>query len=210
MANHDNVHGNFFKEIVIEPELWQKIMEVAREKGAYFSSKQYFEKTEHTRIGLYNKVRETLKKENPPPTQEELAENKIISSAKSRALGRKLAYEEVKLTPKEKQLIKDIADGKVDMEAASRVIASKAFEKLLKFPDSASFTNFIQSEMLKLKKQELSDRNTWAMELVNRMFNGELPPRLCPNCGHEIIKLPKVLESEVLDNVESISAPGGD
>ena len=93
----------------------------------------------------------------------------------------------------------------MDIATASRVIAAKAFEKLLKFPDSASFTNFIQSEMLNIKRQELTDKNTWAMELVNRMFAGALPPRICPHCGFELIKLP-VLTGQVIQDVESIPA----
>ncbi|MCK9370712.1 hypothetical protein M0R04_12455 [Candidatus Dojkabacteria bacterium] len=190
----------------IAPELWEKILQESREGKPFKVADKYAKEVNMNKVYLYQKIRKTLEKEegrfdggNGNENLGEEKRNNFIETAKDKANARKEAYDGIKLTTKEKKLIQDIADGKVDLESASRVIASKAFEKLLKFPDSASFTNFIQSELLKLKRQELTDKNTWAMELVNRMFNGVLPPRVCPKCGEVLVKLP-VLEGEIIED----------
>lgn len=200
---------------VVDAKLWEEIMQYAREHGAYEAAKLYAVKSGFNKVYLYSKLKRKIGNGRLDVGEENTMENvggefrpqapedKIVQTYKSRAIGRKEAYEGIELTWKEKKLIKDIAEGTVDMEQASRVIASKAFEKLLKFPDSASFTSFIQSELLKLKKQELTDKNTWAMELVNRMFNGELPPRVCPHCGTVLVKLPELV-GEVVEDAESL------
>ena len=196
-----------FPKKIIDEKLWNDCLLYAKENSAYSAACKYYEEIGMDKNYLYNKLRKQLSKLNFPSDSGNLVEGnrkglspeKIIETAKTKAVARKEAYEGIKLTPKEKKLIKDIESGTVDMESASRVIAAKAFEKLLKYPDSASFTSFIQNELLKLKRQELTDKNTWAMELVNRMFGGELPPRVCPDCGRVLVKLP-VLEGEIVED----------
>jgi hypothetical protein len=189
-----------FQAKPIDLKAWGDCMEYARTNGAKEASRKYYSLLGYSESSLYFKLRLILKKEsgNIEGENDSLKSGEETNPFLVKANAKKEAYEGIKLSAKEKQLIKDIAEGKVDLEDASRVIASKAFEKLLKFPDSASFTNFIQSELLKLKRQELTDKNTWAMELVNRMFNGVLPPRICPSCGEVLVKLP-VLEGEVIE-----------
>lgn len=190
----------------VNPEVWKKVLEESRVGKPFAVAEKYYKELGFNKVSLYYRIKKQLEKEGGGSNGEEGNENfgggkknQYAENAKDKANARKEAYEGIRLTPKEKKLIQDIADGKVDLETASRVIASKAFEKLLKFPDSASFTNFIQSELLKLKRQELTDKNTWAMELVNRMFNGVLPPRVCPKCGEVLVKLP-VLEGEIIED----------
>ena len=202
--------GMAFKAKTIDPVLWEEVLQSNEEKGSYITAEKYYEKTGLSRSGLYWKLRH-LKPSGETVGEEETEKSggdKIVEGYKARAVGRKEAYEGIKLTPKERKLIKDIAEGTVDMQKASRVIAAKAFEKLLKFPDSASFTSFIQSEMLNLKRQELTDKNTWAMELVNRMFAGALPPRVCPRCGEVLVKLPELVGK--VEDAESLSLTGED
>lgn len=190
-----------FAEKVIEHKKWEEILESAKQLGLWGASKKHYAEVGMDLRGLYSKLKKFREREG---WGEGAAGGGELQKAVSKAQARKEAYEGIKLTVKEKQLISDIAEGKVDLETASRVIASKAFEKLLKFPDSASFTSFIQAELLKLKRQELNDKNTWAMELINRMFNGELPPRVCPVCGEVLVKLPVVSGGEITMEDESV------
>jgi hypothetical protein len=214
-----------FDTKVVEPKLWESVLEYAREHGAYEASKRYAEETKFNQNYLYRKLvrlvgtgRTDIGEETEVDVSggekgtgrnRRMSPEEILANAKAKAQSRKYAYEGIELTKKEKKLIRDIADGTVDMETASRVIAAKAFEKLLKYPDSASFTSFIQSELLKLKRQELTDKNTWAMELVNRMFAGELPPRICPKCGEVLVKLPELV-GEVVEDAESLPVTRND
>lgn len=99
------------------------------------------------------------------------------------------------LTSKDAELLRRFSEGSVDFSEASRIIATNAFERILRNPSSVQVRDWLQSELIKLKKQELDDKNTWAMELVNRMFSGHLPPKNCINCGHPFIE---VVESKNL------------
>jgi len=198
-----------FAKKYIPDDIWEKVVEYSKAEGNYPAAVKYADELKLNTYYLYTKLKKLGEKGSGDVGDEMGGEksgkkkNSFSEIAKQKAVARKEAYEGITLTPKEKKLILDISEGKVDLESASRVIASKAFEKLLKYPDSASFTSFIQSELLKLKRQELTDKNTWAMELVNRMFNGELPPRVCPGCGLTLVKLP-VLEGNIIIEDESV------
>lgn len=93
------------------------------------------------------------------------------------------------LSEEEIDLLLRFKEGKVTLDEASRIVATKVFEKILKNPEDVKFIDFFRAELLKIKQQEVTDRNSWAMELVNRMFAGELPPRNCTKCGHPFIEL---------------------
>lgn len=101
-----------------------------------------------------------------------------------------------KLSEKEKQFLEDLRSGKKDLSEISRLVAVKVFEKMLKYPDDFKFYDFYQSQLLKLKQDEAKSKNTMAMELINRLFAGVLPPTHCPKCGTEIIKIETVAAIE--------------
>lgn len=108
-----------------------------------------------------------------------------------------------KLTDEEKEFLKDLREGTKGVEDIARLVAVKVFEKMLKYPDDFKFYDFYQAQMLKLKKEEQANKNTLAMELINRMFGGQLPPTHCPNCGTEVIKISQATElqeGEIIKN----------
>lgn len=93
------------------------------------------------------------------------------------------------LTSEDLILLERFKKGEVDFDEASRIIATKVFEKILSNPGSIQVRDWLQSELLKIKRQELADRNTWSMELINRIFAGQLPPKNCTECGNPFIKI---------------------
>ena len=106
-----------------------------------------------------------------------------------------------KLTAEEKEFLKELKEGTKGVDDIARLVAVKVFEKMLKYPDDFKFYDFYQAQMLKLKKEEQTNKNTVAMELINRMFGGQLPPTHCPNCGTEVIKISQSValeEGEIL------------
>lgn len=94
-----------------------------------------------------------------------------------------------KLTQEELKLLDRFKKGEVSLEEASRVVAVKVFEKMLRNPEDVRFVDFFRSELLKIKHQEVEDRNVHAMEVINRLFAGQLPPRHCPSCGYDVFKM---------------------
>lgn len=104
------------------------------------------------------------------------------------------------LTQAEQELLKRFERGDVDLEEASRVVASRVFEKILRNPDQLKYIDFFRTELLKIKEQESTNRNNWATELMNRMFSGHLPPRNCPKCGYEIVKLSENIPQQPLES----------
>jgi len=101
---------------------------------------------------------------------------------------------EVLLTSEDTELLRRFREGSVDFDEASRIIATKAFERILRNPSSVQVRDWLQSELIRIKKQEMDDKNNWAMELINRMFAGALPPKNCVNCGHPFIEETKTKE----------------
>ena len=99
------------------------------------------------------------------------------------------------LTPEDLELLERFKKGEVEFDEASRVIATIAFEKILATPGSIQVRDWLQSELVKIKRQELSEKNNWAMEMINRMFMGKLPPRNCTKCGNPFIQ--DELEEEI-------------
>ena len=88
------------------------------------------------------------------------------------------------LTQDELDFLERVGKGEVSLEETTRVVAKKAFEKILKNPNSIKVENWLQSELLKIKKSEFESQNNWRMELIDRMWLGQLPPQICPKCSH--------------------------
>lgn len=92
------------------------------------------------------------------------------------------------LTPQELELLERFEKGELGFDEMQRQLAVRAFAKILKNPDSIQIRDWLQSELLKIKQQELADRNNFATELMNRMFSGHLPPKNCIKCGNPFIQ----------------------
>lgn len=92
------------------------------------------------------------------------------------------------LNPQELELLERFEKGELGFDEMQRQLAVRAFAKILKNPDSIQIRDWLQSELLKIKQQELAERNNWATELMHRMFSGHLPPKKCVKCGHSFIQ----------------------
>lgn len=90
------------------------------------------------------------------------------------------------LTSQDLELLDRFERGELGFDEMQRQLAVRAFAKILKNPDSIHIRDWLQSELLKIKQQEIADKSSKAMELVNRMFAGCLPPEICPDCGKRL------------------------
>jgi hypothetical protein len=154
--------------------------------GMYATAQKYAEKAGMSFWGLYNNLKKKVNAgslETPKGIRSPFIHGKPERKAQ-------------KLTDEEKLFLEDLKTGKKDISEISKMVAVKVFEKMLKFPDDFKFYDFYQAQLLQLKQEEAKSKNTLAMELINRLFNGKLPPTHCPNCGTEIIKLETVAAIE--------------
>ena len=174
----------------LDQETRDKILAMAGELGAWKTSIKWADAVSMHQMSLYQRIKKDLKKagvENGKPQPKE-EKGKV----------------ENKLTKEEKMFLDRLAQGSVSLEEASRVVAKKVFEKMLKNPGDVRFDNFFKTELLKIKQQENADKQNYMQTLLNRMFSGALPPRHCPQCGYEVIK---IQEGEIV-NAESVAATG--
>ena len=109
----------------------------------------------------------------------------------------------VKLTEAQIALLDKFERGEVTFEEAGRLIARKAFERFLKYPEEkGSLSDFFRAEFIKIKQQKTTDKTNVAMEMLNRMFMGNLPTH-CAKCGHSLFPrspVTKALEGEVVND----------
>ena len=90
--------------------------------------------------------------------------------------------EEKDLTEDELKLIEGLRDGSTSFDTVQREVASRAFEKILRNPSSLKVKDWLQSELIKIKKEE-SQAKIGAMEVfLRKMFSGNLPTN-CSKCG---------------------------
>ncbi len=92
------------------------------------------------------------------------------------------------LTEEEVSFLNRLKSGDATTAEINRMVAVKVFEKILRYPDDLRFVDFFRSELLALKKQELESKNSWAEELVGRMFAGMLLPLNCSSCGYVLFR----------------------
>jgi len=157
--------------------LREEIEESVKKVGAFETATKYAKKAGMSAWGLYHNLNKKVK-------SGEIVTNRVVQPYNAKPV--KKAQ---KLSDTEKQFLEDLKTGKKDISEISRMVAVKVFEKMLKYPDDFKFYDFYQAQLLQLKQEEAKSKNTLAMELINRLFNGKLPPTHCPNCGFEIIKM---------------------
>lgn len=180
--------------ITLPIALREEIEKSVPEIGIAATAKKYHVQAKMKYWGLYNHLKHKVDKGiiQVTPAGNEKIPRRVVAGRKPQ-----------KLSEEEKIFLEDLKSGKKDISEISKLVAVKVFEKMLKFPDDFKFYDFYQAQILQLKQEEAKSKNTLAMELINRLFNGSLPPTHCPACGHEIIKLETIHaieEGEVVEN----------
>lgn len=163
----------------LKEETKNKIYDSVKEIGMYATAQKYYKEVGMSFYGLYNNLKKKART-GKIATPQGIA--KTFDNSKKEKKPQKLSQEE-------KDFLADLRSGKKDISEISRLVAVKVFEKMLKYPDDFKFYDFYQAQLLQLKKEEQDNKNTIAMELINRLFNGQLPPTHCPKCGAEIFKM---------------------
>lgn len=165
--------------------------------GEYKAAEKYFEEAGMSQKGLYLRLKKQFRKKEPNGESEKKDEGSNYTKPGGKKPWRFMEAEPEKLSKSEKDLLKRLGEGTVTIDEASKVIAVKVFEKMLKYPFLLSYTDFIKTELLKVKKEETAIKESWAKGLLVHLLRGKLPPTHCPKCGHNISK-DYILEGEIL------------
>lgn len=87
------------------------------------------------------------------------------------------------LSPQEVSFLRRLQSGEVDLEEASREVAVRVFENILRNPHDVRFIDFFRAEELRIRQKENQIKNQWSKEIIARLFANKLPPPYCPHCG---------------------------
>ena len=101
---------------------------------------------------------------------------------------------EGELSDEELKLLERFRNGDMGFNEMQKEVAIRVFEKILKNPESIKVKDWLQSELVKIKKEE-SQAKIGALEtFVRKLFSGNLPTH-CTKCGSALF-----LEGEVIQN----------
>lgn len=107
------------------------------------------------------------------------------------------------LTDEEKEFLRKFQNGEISFEQAQHQLAYRVLEKILRNPDLLKVADWLKSEVIKIKREELSMKKEYMERSWGMLFGGFLIPKLCPKCGHDL--QPKVampLENKELKVLE--------
>lgn len=180
------------------PSEQREIIELeAKENGAFATAEKWHDIIGMSFEGLYKRLKKLVgTKKNLLETQE----TPEPLTRQEKKFEKQVEKTERKLTKEEKIFLKKLATGEASLEDASKFVAVRTFEKMLRNPDDFKFIDFFRTELLKIKRDEVGIKETWAKEIIGRMFAGQLPPSNCPHCGKSVIpdkKLIPILEGEL-------------
>ena len=165
----------------LDEETKAQIIAMANEIGAWKTAEKWAESVGMSVAGLYKSLKGKV-----TPKAGSQVNRPVVEKPKER-----------RLTEDEKRFLKQLKTGEASLDEASRFVAVRTFEQMLKNPDQFRFIDFFRTELLKIKRDEVGIKETWAKELIGRMFAGKLPPPNCPNCGHPFMES-KIEEGEVI------------
>lgn len=176
----------------LDKGIQDEIMLHARIKGASYAAKQYAAVAGMKEKSLYILLSRKLKNEKPIVQEPKVVPEKTDGR-------RKVREPERELTAEEEALLDKLEKGEVGLTEMSRLVARQVFTKMLKNPNDFKFIDFFRTELLRQKDEENKIKDKWAGELINRMFAGKLPPRICPNCGADLVPDSPLLTGTIID-----------
>ena len=103
------------------------------------------------------------------------------------------------LTEEDLILLERFKDKKLGFDEMHRELAIRAFKKILQNPKEVKVRDWLQSELISIKKDEMSKQSDAMKAFVDGLFSGFIPPENCPNCGTQI-----VFRKEVDVNADSL------
>jgi len=88
-----------------------------------------------------------------------------------------------KLTDDEVIFLEKFKNGEVDFEEAQRQFAYRVLKKIMTHPELLKASDWLRSEVVKIKREELSVKKENLERAWQALFSGFMPPTKCPHCG---------------------------
>lgn len=183
--------GRKYKFDILEPEKQEEILEKAEKTSTLAASKEYFEEVNMPQGSLKMLLDRRLNK------KKKLENYKLKIDKKRRDI-----RTDGELTLEETELLRRFKEGKVGYDEVQRELAYRVFEKMLTNPDSIKIRDWLQSELIKLKKDETTRQKDALEKFIISLFGGFIPSIKCPHC-HMSTVIPVSQIGEVLDGTES-------
>ncbi len=99
---------------------------------------------------------------------------------------KKLTLGDQDLNTEELEFLEKFRSGELDFEEAQRMLAYKVFTRILQDPTQLKAADWLRSELVKIKREEMSMKKeemerAWAM-----IFGGFMIPDACPRCQFKL------------------------
>lgn len=99
---------------------------------------------------------------------------------------KKLTLADQDLNSEELEFLEKFRSGELDFEEAQRMLAYKVFTRILQDPTQLKAADWLRSELVKIKREEMSMKKedmerSWAM-----IFGGFMIPDKCPRCQYNL------------------------
>lgn len=99
---------------------------------------------------------------------------------------KKILKTDEELNQEELEFLEKFRTGELDFEEAQRMLAYKVFTRILQDPAQLRAADWLRSELVKIKREEMSMKKeemerSWAM-----IFGGFMIPDKCPRCQHNL------------------------
>jgi hypothetical protein len=92
-----------------------------------------------------------------------------------------------KLSPDDIKLLEDFRSGVIGFDVIQKEVALRAFAKVLADPSAVSVADWLKSELVKIKKDELTLKQDQMEKSFNKLFGGFFTP-VCPHCGKPLFQ----------------------
>lgn len=91
------------------------------------------------------------------------------------------------LTKEEEALIQKYEQGEIGFDAMQRLLSAQMFKKLLQGESDIKASDWLRSEQVRLKKDQVDKTKDAQEQFIDALFSGFLPALKCPNCGEDTV-----------------------
>ncbi len=152
----------------------------------------FFDKLKKTNPVLHNQIIDSMKTGSIRSTAYRFApilgmkpdSLKMTLQRNNKKLGIKNPPSELSKT--EVDFLERFKRGEVQFEEAQRELAYRVFKKILEEPEQLKAADWLRSELVKIKREEISMKKEQMDLAWTMIFGSFMIPKVCPHCGGDL------------------------